>query len=453
MTNALLLSRLQFALTSGFHYIFPPLSIGLGLILVIIESIWLVTRKPVYHQMARFWTRVFALTFSIGVASGVVLEFEFGTNWSVFSRYVGDIFGSALAAEGIFAFFLESGFLAILLFGCDRVGPKVHFLATCMVCFGAHFSAVWIVVANSWQQTPAGFHIVTEGVRQRAEITDFWAMVFNPSAVERLSHVLCGAWQAGAFLVMSVSAFYLLRKRHLDFAGASLKVALVVALIASSLQLVSGHSSAAGVAVNQPAKLAAFEGLYETRSHAPMYLFGWVDQRQHEVRFGVALPGMLSWLVHGDASQPVTGLDAYTPADRPPVNIIFQSYHAMVMVGLGLLALSLVAAFYWWRGRLLETRWLQWLLVFAVMGPQLANQLGWLSAEVGRQPWTVYGLLRTADAVSPVLRPATAMTGLLLFGLIYLLLLVVFVYLLNDKIQHGPDATDLVPRTRRALSV
>ena len=453
MTNALLLSRLQFALTSGFHYIFPPLSIGLGLILVIIESIWLVTRKPVYHQMARFWTRVFALTFSIGVASGVVLEFEFGTNWSVFSRYVCDIFGSALAAEGIFAFFLESGFLAILLFGWDRVGPKVHFLATCMVCFGAHFSAVWIVVANSWQQTPAGFHIVTEGVRQRAEITDFWAMVFNPSAVERLSHVLCGAWQAGAFLVMSVSAFYLLRKRHLDFAGASLKVALVVALIASSLQLVSGHSSAAGVAVNQPAKLAAFEGLYETRSHAPMYLFGWVDQRQHEVRFGVALPGMLSWLVHGDASQPVTGLDAYTPADRPPVNIIFQSYHAMVMVGLGLLALSLVAAFYWWRGRLLETRWLQWLLVFAVMGPQLANQLGWLSAEVGRQPWTVYGLLRTADAVSPVLRPATAMTGLLLFGLIYLLLLVVFVYLLNDKIQHGPDATDLVPRTRRALSV
>ncbi len=453
MMDALFLSRLQFALTAAFHYIFPPLSIGLGLILVIIESIWLVTRKPVYHQMARFWTRVFALTFSIGVASGLVLEFEFGTNWSHFSRYVGDIFGSALAAEGIFAFFLESGFLAILLFGWDRVGPKVHFLATCMVCLGAHFSAVWIVVANSWQQTPAGFHIVTAGLRQRAEVTDFWAMVFNPSAAERLGHVLCGAWQAGAFLVLSVSAFYILRHRHLAFAEASLKVALFVALIASSLQLVSGHSSAVGVSVNQPAKLAAFEGLYETQARAPMYLFGWVDQHVHEVRFGVALPGLLSWLVHGDVGQPVTGLDAYAPADRPPVNIVFQSYHAMVMIGLGLLGLSLVAVFFLWRGRLLETRWLLWLLVLAVIGPQLGNQVGWLSAEVGRQPWAVYGLLRTADAVSPLLHPVTAMTGLLLFGLIYLLLLVVFVYLLNDKIQHGPDAADLVPRGRLAPDV
>ena len=228
--DVLLLSRIQFALTSAFHYLYPPLSIGLGVMLVIMEAMWLKNRKPLYHQMARFWTRVFALTFAIGVATGIVLEFEFGTNWATYSRYVGDVFGSALAAEGIFAFFLESGFLAVLLFGWDRVGPKVHFFATCMVCLGAHFSAIWIVVANSWMQTPTGFHIVGEGMKARAEITDFWQMVFNPSSMDRLLHVLCGAWQAGSFLVVSVSAWYLLKKRHEEFARASLRVGLVVGM-------------------------------------------------------------------------------------------------------------------------------------------------------------------------------------------------------------------------------
>src|SRR3974390_681575 len=262
--DPLTLSRIQFTLTISFHYVYPPMSIGLGVMLVLMEGMWLKTQKPIYHQMAKFWTKVFALTFAIGVATGIVMEFEFGTNWATYSRYVGDVFGSALAAEGIFAFFLESGFLAVLLFGWDRVGPKVHFLATCMVCFGAHFSAIWIVVANSWMQTPAGFHIVGEGLKARAEITDFWQLVFNPSSMARLLHVLCGAWQAGAFLVVSVSAWYLLKKRHEEFARASLRVGLCVGLAASLLQLVSGHSSARGVAKNQPVKLAAFEGLYET---------------------------------------------------------------------------------------------------------------------------------------------------------------------------------------------
>jgi len=226
------------------------------------EGAWLVTKNPIYHQMARFWTRVFALTFAIGVATGIVMEFEFGTNWATYSRYVGDVFGSALAAEGIFAFFLESGFLAVLLFGWDKVGRKLHFFSTCMVCLGAHFSSVWIVVANSWQQTPAGYHIVGQGIHARAEITDFWAMVFNPSSMERLSHVVGGAWLAGSSLVISVSAFYLLKRKHLDFARASLKVGIAVALTTSLLQLVSGDISAIGVARNQPAKLAAYEGLY-----------------------------------------------------------------------------------------------------------------------------------------------------------------------------------------------
>src|ERR1039458_1969998 len=242
--DVLTLSRIQFGATIAFHYISPPLSIGLGVLLVCMEGLWLKNRNPLYHQMARFWTRVFALTFAIGVATGIVMEFEFGTNWATYSRYVGDVFGSALAAEGIFAFFLESGFLAVLLFGWDRVSRRVHFFATCMVCLGAHFSAIWIIVANSWMQTPAGFHIVGEGLKARAEITNFWAMVFNPSSMDRLFHTLCGAWQAAAFLVISVSAWYLLKRKHEQFARASLRLGLIVGLAAALLQLVSRYTSA-----------------------------------------------------------------------------------------------------------------------------------------------------------------------------------------------------------------
>jgi cytochrome d ubiquinol oxidase subunit I len=446
--DVLLLSRIQFAFTIAFHYLYPPLSIGLGVCLVIMEGLWLRTGNPLYHQMARFWTRVFALTFAIGVATGIVMEFEFGTNWATYSRFVGDVFGSALAAEGIFAFFLESGFLAVLLFGWDKVSRKVHFFATCMVCFGAHFSAVWIVVANSWQQTPAGFHIVGEGMKARAEITDFWAMVFNPSSVDRLTHTLCGAWQAGAFLIVSVSAFYLLRRRHIDFAQGSLKVGLVLALVASVLQIVTGHESALGVIQNQPAKMAAFEGHYET-AELPVYLGGWVDTKQEKVR-GIPLPRWISRLMLG-SDQPVKGLREFAPADRPPVQPVFQFYHGMVAIGMSLMALAVFSAYQWWRGRLFEQRWLLWLLVFSVLGPQLANQLGWFAAEVGRQPWIVYGYLRTADGLSAVVKADAVLGSLILFTAIYLLLFAVFVYLLNDKIQHGPDEKDLVPTGKLAL--
>src|SRR5690606_22137520 len=221
-----ILSRIQFAFTIAFHYIYPPLSIGLGLILVIMEGMYLKTGNKRYEQMTRFWIRIFALIFGLGVATGIIMEFEFGTNWAVYSRYVGDIFGSALAAEGIFAFALESGFLGVLLFGWNRVGPKVHFFSTIMVFLGSLFSAVWIVVANSWQQTPSGYHIVGEGMKARAEITDFWAMVFNPSSVDRLLHVWIGAFLAGSFLVISVNAWYILKKRHLEIAKPAFKIAL-----------------------------------------------------------------------------------------------------------------------------------------------------------------------------------------------------------------------------------
>ncbi len=449
--EVVILSRIQFALTVSFHYLYPPVSIGLGVMLVLMEALWLKTNDPVYHQMARFWTRVFALTFAMGVATGIVMEFQFGTNWAAYSRYVGDVFGSALAAEGIFAFFLESGFLAVLLFGWDKVGRKLHFLSTCMVCFGAHFSAIWIVVANSWMQTPAGYHLVDQGPKIRAEITSFWNMVLNPSSFDRLSHVLCGAWQAGAFLVVSVSAFYLLRKRHAEFARASLKLGLCIGLVAALLQLVTGHNSAGGVSRNQPAKLAAFEGQYETAAHAPMHLFGWVNENAEHVEGAVSIPGLLSYLVHGRVDQPVTGLRAFKPEDRPPVNICFQAYHAMVAIGTCMIVISVLGFLYFRHGSLSNRRWLLWLLVLSVLGPQLANQLGWAAAEVGRQPWIVYGLMRTSAGLSEVVKADLVLTSLILFTAVYLLLFAVFIYLLNDKIQHGPDGTDLTPAGKLAL--
>ena len=448
--DVLMLSRIQFGATIAFHYIYPPLSIGLGVLLVCMEGLWLKTENPVYHQMARFWTKVFALTFAIGVATGIVMEFEFGTNWATYSRYVGDVFGSALAAEGIFAFFLESGFLAVLLFGWDRVGRKLHFFSTCMVCLGAHFSAIWIVVANSWMQTPAGYHLVIRNGVERAEITDFWEVVFNPSSMDRLFHTLCGAWQAGAFLVVSVSAWYLLKKRHLDFARASLRVGLTVALAASLLQLVSGDSSARSVAKNQPEKLAAFEGLYNTTSNAPLTLVGWVDEKNEKV-VGIQVPGMLSYLAFSDTHATVKGLTDYAPADRPPVQASFLFFHGMVGIGFAMIAIAALGFLYFRHGSLYERRWLLWILVFSVLGPQIANQLGWFAAEVGRQPWIVYHLMRTPDGLSAVVKANAVLASLILFTFIYFLLFAVFIYLLNDKIQHGPDDADLIPSGKLAL--
>ena len=440
-----ILSRIQFAVTIAFHYLYPPLSIGLGVLLVIMEGMYLKTKNKLYEQMTKFWVKVFALTFAMGVASGIVMEFEFGTNWATYSRFVGDVFGSALAAEGIFAFFLESGFLAVLVFGWNKVSPRIHFLSTIMVSFGSMLSAVWIVVANSWQQTPAGFHIVGEGINARAEITDFWALVFNPSSMERLSHVLSGAWLAGSFFILSVSAFYLLKNKHIEFAKASFKIAIVFALFASLFQLFTGHQSSIGVSENQPAKLAAFEAHYDSSAPGDLYLLGWVNEDQQKVNFGIKIPGLLSYLIYGNLSRPVTGLTAFPPTDRPPVNIVFQSYHIMVAIGFGLIAISMLGIFFWWKGTLFNKKWLLWIFVFAVLGPQIANQLGWVTAEVGRQPWIVYGILRTSEGLSKVVTANQVWFSLILFTVIYFLLFVLFLYLLNEKIQHGPEFAEMIP--------
>lgn len=477
-----ILARIQFAFTAAFHYLFPPLSIGLGICLVIMEGIWLKTGNVLFHNMARYWTRVFALTFAVGVATGIVLEFEFGTNWATYSRFVGDIFGSALAAEGIFAFFLESGFLAILLFGWNKVGPKMHFFATCMVTAGAHFSAVWIIVANSWMQTPAGYHLerTVDGVATalppgyivkpedlgsiRAVVTDFWGMVFSPSSMERLSHVIFGCWMAGAFLVISVSAYYILRGRHLDFARASLKVGLIVATLASFAQLLTGSISASGVVANQPVKLAAMEGVFKTEEYTPMAIVGYVDMKSEQT-VALKVPGLLSFLAYENFKTPVKGLldlpdDDFIKARHPEasaeeipalrktywpnVPVVFMMYHTMISVGMALIGLVIVAWFFWWRGWLWKTdwwlaRWFLFILILSVLGPQIANQTGWFTAEMGRQPWIVYDILKTSEGLSRVVTANQVLASIIMFLFVYTLLFLVFIYLLNRKIQHGPD--------------
>ncbi len=433
-----LLARIQFAFTVAFHYIYPPLSIGIGLLMVVFESLYVKTKKEDYHILAKFWTKIFALTFGIGVVTGIVMEFEFGTNWATYSRYVGDVFGSALAAEGIFAFALESGFLGVLLFGWNRVKPWVHLVSTIGVFLGSIFSAIWIVVANSWQQTPAGYHIVGEGMQARAEITDFWAMVFNPSSVERIWHVWLGAFLAGVFLILSVHAYYILRGRYVSISKKAFKITLVIATITSLAQLVAGHASAEVVAEHQPAKLAALEGHYDESAAADMYLFGWVDQEKQEVT-GLAIPGGLSFLLDQDFEAPVTGLNAFPEDERPSqVNAVFQFYHLMVAIGMFLIALTLYASFLLWKRKLFTKKWLLWVFVFTALLPQIANQVGWFSAEMGRQPWVVYGLLRTNEAFSQAVTANQVLFSLILFFAVYALLFLLCVNLLNKKIKHGP---------------
>ena len=439
--DVVLLSRLQFAFTVMFHYLFPPLAIGVGWIMVVYEGLYLKTGDQVYEDIARFLTKIFAVNFALGVASGIVMEFEFGTNWATYSRYVGDVFGSALAAEGIFAFFLESGFLAVLVFGWDRVSKKMHFFSTLMVALGSTFSAVWIVVANSWQQTPTGYHIVGEGTAARAEILDFWAVVFNPSTVDRLVHTTVGALVLGAFFVMSIAAYYILRERHLHHAKKMFSVALVFGVVASLLAPLTGHSSAMVVAKQQPAKLAAFEGMFTTpEGGAPLSLIGWPDADAETTHFEIGVPGLLSFLVHGDFSTPVPGLDTVPRSDWPPVLLSYMAYHIMVGLGMAFVALMLLAVYFRWKGKLFETRWLMWVFVFAVIGPFISNELGWVAAEVGRQPWIVYGLLRTSDAVSVAVAGPEVAASMVMFGVIYALLFLVWLYVLDSKIKHGIDS-------------
>lgn len=439
--DVLTLSRFQFALSSCFHYIYPPMSIGLGLMIVLMEGLYLKTKKPLYLNLTKFWVKIFAATFAMGVATGIVQLFGFGTNWSRYSRFVGDVFGSALGAEGIFAFMVEAGFLGIVLFGWNKVSAKMHFFSSIMVAFGAHFSAVWIVIANSWMQTPAGYKIVGEGENARAVVTNLFEMMFNPSSIDRLWHVIVGCWITGVFMIISVGAYYYLKKRHLDFAQICLKIGLYGSAVCLILQLMSGHGSAEGVAKNQPAKLAAMEGIYKTEENTPISVLGWVDSKTQQVH-SLKIPGGLSFLVYGNFKTPVIGLDQFPKENWPNVPLVFQVYHIMVACWGAMFGLTALGIFYLYKKTLMNKIWLLKGLVLSVLLPQIGNFSGWMSAETGRQPWVVYGLMKTKDGVSPQIKPYMVMSSIVMFTIVYLFLLATFLYLIDRKIKDGPEGIE-----------
>lgn len=434
-----MLHRIQFALTVSFHFIFPPISLGLGLILVIFGVQSVRTKDPKWRQLSTFWVKIYGLVFAMGIATGLVQEFEFGTNWSVYSRFVGNVFGSLLAAEGIFAFMLEGGFLGLMLFGGTKLGNKLWLFATTMVVVGATFSALWIVMANSWMQSPAGYEIRDAGQGDQAFMTSFSEVVFTPTFIPRILHVLAAAWMVGSAFVMSVGAWYLLKRRHEDLARTMIRVALPIFAVLSVLQLVLlGANQAVAVTENQPEKLAAMEGLFQSEECAPMFIVGWVDT-EDETTKGLHIPCMLSFLAYQDTSATVQGLEEFPRDDWAPVNAVFQVYHLMINLGMLFVGISAVAVLLWiWRRRLFHTRWMLWVLVAGIWLAELATLSGWWTAELGRQPWVVWGLMRTDGAESPLVSTAQVAFSIGMFVVLYTVLGGIFLWLLHRKIEDGP---------------
>jgi len=443
--DALWLSRIQFAMTVGFHFLFPPITIGLAWLLVYVEWRAWKSADVAWQAAGLFFGRLLALTFAIGVAAGIVMEFQFGTNWATYSRFVGDIFGAPLAAEGVFAFFLESGFLGLYLFGRNRVSRGLHWFAILMVAIGSTLSAFWILVANSWQQTPAGF--VLNEATGRAELTDFAAAVFNPSTMPRFWHTLAASVVTGSFFMAGVSALLLLRKIGREVAARTLKVGLAAGLVSAIAMLFpTGHEHGRQVASTQPEKFAALEGVYESypEGGVPMVLFALVQTSPPYLQSKVEIPGLLSLLSVGDLNAPVRGLKEFPP-DRVPQGaelwLSFVSFHNMILLGMLFIAVMVLAGWFWWRGTLMDRRWFLWVLVIVSPLPLAACEFGWVAAEVGRQPWIVYGLLRTADAASKTVSAAEVLASIILFGLIYLALGALWVFLMWKKIVAGPEAS------------
>jgi len=448
------LHRLQFALTVSFHFIFPPMSLGLGLVLVIFGVKSVRTGDPKWRQLSMFWVKVYGLIFAVGIATGLVQEFEFGTNWSVYSRFVGNIFGSLLAAEGIFAFMLEGGFLGLMLFGGARLGNRLWLFATTMVVVGATFSATWIVMANSWMQTPNGYEIKDVGQGDQAFMTSFREVVFTPSFGPRIWHTLVASWLVGASLVLSVAAYYILRKRHVELAKTMIRVALPLFTVLAILQVVFfGANMATEVATQQPEKLAAMEGVYQGGEDQPMTIFGWTNQGT-QTTTGLQVPGLLSLLVGKSTDTYVAGLDEQPADDAPNVNLVFQVYHLMINLGMAFIAIGVVATgLWWWKRKIWNARWLLWVLVGSIGLTQLATLSGWWTAEFGRQPWVVWNVLRTEGAQSPLVPASQLWFSIGMFVVLYAVVFAVFLSLLNRIIKAGPpdppddETTESLPDT------
>jgi len=440
--DVLTLSRIQFALTISFHFIFPAVTIGLAGFIAIVETFRWWTKQDVYDRLAVFLTKLFAVTFVIGVVSGVVMEFQFGTNWSRFSGYVGDIFGAPLAAEGIFAFFLESAFVGIVLFGRDRVSSTVRWIAGLMVFLGTTLSAFWILAANSWMQTPDGFKIVTDanGV-PKAQMVDFFKATLNPSTLVRFAHTVAACWVAGAFFLMGIAAWYILRGRHSDVTRFVLRLSVVVAFLGAAAMFATGDLQTREVQANQPLKFAAMEGICQTERGAPLTIIALPPSQSCTSNAGgLGIPNGLSAMSMLDLNGEIKGLNQEPDTSLwPPVATTFMSFHLMVGLGMAMMLLMLIGAFYLLRGTLEKRRWWLKLAVLAIPLPIAAVELGWMTAEVGRQPWIVQGLLKTSQGTSPGVTAGDVAVSLVAILLLYGLLFALWIYSLTKEIRRGPE--------------
>ncbi len=433
--DAIALSRLQFALTAGFHWIFVPLTLGLIILVAMMETMYVRTGDTVYLKMTKFWGKLFLINFAIGVVTGITLEFQFGMNWAEYSKYVGDIFGAPLAIEATVAFFLESTFLGIWIFGWKKISKKAHLFAVWMVALGSNLSALWILIANAWMQHPVGYEL-NNG---RAEMVDFGALIFSPYAWSKFFHSISSGWVVAAFFVMGVSAYHLLKKNETAFFKKSLKFGAVFGLVASLFLAVIGDSSGIHVAKYQPTKFAAMESLWETQSGAPTYLMAIPDSKNEKNTVEILpIPKMASFLAFHDWNAEVKGLKDFAPEDRPPVGLTFFSFRFMVALGCLFILASIMALIYSKKDTIENKTWFLKILLFMIPLPYIAGQLGWIVAEVGRQPWIVYGLMRTSDAVSVNLTPGHVILSLVGFVGFYSLLGVIDIYLLIKFSKKGP---------------
>jgi cytochrome bd ubiquinol oxidase subunit I len=415
--TALLLARAQFAFTLSFHFIFPAFSIGLASFLAVLEGLWLKTGQRVYDDLFRYWVKIFAIVFGMGVVSGIVMSYQFGTNWSVFSDKTGPILGPLMAYEVLSAFFLEAGFLGVMLFGLTKVGPKLHFLATCMVALGTLISATWILAANSWMQTPAGFAFNAAG--QFVPKGSWFDIIFNPSFPYRLVHTVIAAFLTTSLAVGGVGAWHLLHDRANARARKMFSMAMWMAALVAPVQIMAGDSQGLNTQHYQPAKVMAMEGHFASSAHgAPLVLFGLPDQAQARIRYSVEIPKLSSLILKHDLNAPLEGLDTIPREDWPPVAVVFWSFRIMVGLGMAIFGLGLLSLWARLRGTLYESFWLHRLAV--LLGPAgfVAVIAGWVTTEVGRQPFTVYHVLRTAESVSPIATPAVS-GSLLAFVVVY----------------------------------
>jgi cytochrome d ubiquinol oxidase subunit I len=440
MESALLIHRLQFAFTVTFHYLFPQLTMGLAPLIVILKTLALRTNDERYNKAARFWAKIFGINFVIGVVTGIPMEFQFGTNWSQFSRFAGGVIGQTLAMEGCFAFFLESTFLGLFLYGEKRLSKVMHWFASLMVFVGSWLSGFFIIATNAWMQNPVGYERTADGSFQLAS---FWQLVLNPWAWLQYAHNMSGAVITGAFVMSAVGAFYLLSQKHLDQGRIFVRLGVIVGLIFSVLQAYPwGDAQARMVAYKQPVTLAAMEALWDTKPGAPLVILGQPNVPEQRLDNPLIIPNALSFLTWRSFGAEVHGLNSF-PRDQWPDNIplLYYAYHIMVGLGTIFIAISTISALLLWMNKLYDARWMLWILLLLAPFPYIANTAGWMTAELGRQPWLVYGLLRTAHGYSKMVSAGNGWFTLLGFLGMYTVLAVLFLFLVGREIQHGPEPT------------